>query len=176
MPEHLNVSKDESMLDHSVMVSPKRLARKGEELLVHRLPNGTKALAACSDVKHPVIPFPIQGSSFRLLLCEIESALRHILIGPAPSETAAVVCVRPGTRLLLRDIPEHLQRAIDVRPVEEVTFIETNPSAFSHRDAVHFRNGYDISLQRLEVGQRVRVLALSLADRVCDPDRLAPAG
>lgn len=62
------------------------------------------------------------------------------------------------------DIPEYLQREIDVRRTEEVTFTQITASPFRYRDAVRFRNGREILLQRLEEGQRVRVLSLSLAE------------
>ena len=35
---------------------------------------------------------------------------------------------------------------------------------YRHRDAVRFANGYEVLLQRLEEGQRVKVLCLSGAD------------
>jgi hypothetical protein len=62
------------------------------------------------------------------------------------------------------DIPEYLQREINARRTEEVTFTQLTASPFRYRDAVRFRNGREILLQRLEEGQRVRVLSLSVAD------------
>jgi hypothetical protein len=62
------------------------------------------------------------------------------------------------------DIPEYLQREIDVRRTEEVTFTQLRASPFRYRDAIRFRNGREILLQRLQEGQRVRVLSLSVAD------------
>jgi hypothetical protein len=59
------------------------------------------------------------------------------------------------------DIPGYLQRDIDVRRTEEVTFTQITASSFRYRDAVRFRNGHEVLLQRLEEGQRVRVLSLS---------------
>jgi hypothetical protein len=68
--------------------------------------------------------------------------------------------------LLLRDISEALQNEIGVRRTEEVTFTQVSATAFHFRDAVHFRNGYEINLQRLMEGQRVRVLSLSSEEAV----------
>ena len=50
-----------------------------------------------------------------------------------PSRVPAV-CVPPGARLRLRDIPEDLQRRLDVGAVEEVMFIEQSLEAFTYRD------------------------------------------
>ena len=67
----------------------------------------------------------------------------------------------PGARLLLHDIPEHLQRSLRVAEVEEVIFIEQSVEAFTHRDAVRFANSQEVLLQQLRCGQRVDVLSLS---------------
>jgi hypothetical protein len=65
-----------------------------------------------------------------------------------------------------------LQREIDVRRTEEVTFTQLTGSPFRYRDAIRFRNGRQVLLQRLEEGQRVRVLSLSVADFVDLPMEL----
>jgi hypothetical protein len=70
------------------------------------------------------------------------------------------VCVPPGARLLLRDIPHDLQQRLDVGAVEEVTFVQQSAEVFRYRDAVHFANGREILLQHLHCGQRVDVLSL----------------
>ena len=71
------------------------------------------------------------------------------------------VCVPPGARLRLRDIPGYLRHNLQVGTVEEVTFVEQSAEAFSYRDAVRFSNGREILLQHLRCGQHVDVLSLS---------------
>src|SRR5207245_5996538 len=71
------------------------------------------------------------------------------------------VCVPPGARLLLQDIPEYLQQKLGIGAVEEGTFIQQTLEAFTHRDAVRFTNGRETLLQYLRCGQRVDVLSLS---------------
>jgi hypothetical protein len=73
----------------------------------------------------------------------------------------AAVCVPPGARLLLRDIPKDLQRQFDVQACEKVTFVQLSAEAYQYRDAVRFRNGREVLLQRLRCGQQVEVLSLS---------------
>jgi hypothetical protein len=88
------------------------------------------------------------------------------LVPQCPNLKAALsptaVCVPPGARLLLQDIPESLQEHLRVAEVEEVTFIEQSLEAFTHRDAVRFANGRELLLQRLSCGQRLRVLSLGV--------------
>jgi hypothetical protein len=64
----------------------------------------------------------------------------------------------------LRDIPERLQQQFGVGPEEEVTFTQLSASADRYRDAVRFKNGAEVLLQRLTPGQRVDVLSLSLSE------------
>jgi hypothetical protein len=99
------------------------------------------------------------------------SDLKEILY---PVRTTAV-CIPPGARLRLRDIPEHLQQSLAVRAVEEVIFIEQRVESFPHRDAVRFANGREILLQYLQCGQRVEVLDLCLASAADRVDRTQEA-
>ena len=164
------------MCDYSLMSFPNRLATTGEELIVHRFPGGSKGLAPSPDSGDGAAPYPRRRNTSRSLLDEIRSLFSDILPSPAHDVSVMAVCVAPGTRLLLRDIPKRLQNEIGVRTVEEVTFTQMTSECFTYRDALRFRNGREINLQRLEEGQRVRVLNLYSAD-ACDPkiEFLAPA-
>ncbi len=128
------------MCDYSLAHFPNRLAVEGEQLVVHRFSSRTLGLAS---------PRP---------------SLKQILFA---SSTPAV-CVPPGARLLLQDIPEHLQERLGVGTVEEVTFVEQSVEAFSYRDAVRFANGREILLQHLRCGQRVDVLSLCGVEEEAD--------
>jgi hypothetical protein len=129
------------MCDYSLGGIPNRLAVEGEDLVVYQFPTGARGLAS------PAAP-PARLWSARL------SCAR---------ETPAV-CVPPGARLLLRDIPAHLQHQFDVGGTEEVTFVQQSLTAFQYRDAVRFNNGREVLLQRFQCGQRVDVLSLSSGD------------
>ena len=123
------------MCDYSLAHFPNRLAVEGEQLVVHRFKTGTLGLApACFSLKQIFSP-----------------------------DSTPAVCVPPGARLLVQDIPERLQQALNVGSVEEATFVEQSADAFRYRDAVRFSNGAEILLQQLASGQRVLVLSL-------DPD------
>ena len=120
------------MCDYSLAHFPNRLAVAGEQLVVHRFKTGTLGLApACSSLRQVFSP-----------------------------DSIPAVCVPPGARLLLRDIPERIQQALNVGPAEEVTFVEQSADAFRYRDAVRFSNGRETLLQQLACGQSVFVLRL----------------
>ena len=122
------------MCDYSLAGVPNRLAVEGEELMVFHFPTGTRGLTSS---------YP---------------SLWRTWFKRTPA-----VCVPPGARLLLRDIPKDLRRRFDVRTTEEVTFVQLNAEAYQYRDAVLFRNGREVLLQRLTCGQRVEVLSLCSA-------------
>jgi len=124
------------MCDYSLAGIPSRLAVEGEQLVVHRFSTGSLGLAS---------PCP-SLSRWR-----------------AAKQTPAV-CIPPGARLLLRDIPKGLQQQLSVRGAEEVAFVQRSATPYQFRDAVRFNNGREILLQDLQCGQQVEVLSLSSGD------------
>jgi hypothetical protein len=163
------------MCDYSLMSFPNRLAAEGEKLVVYRFPSGAKGLASPSDLQLATTASPARRKGLRSLISGIGLLLREIA-APADNASVPAVCIPPGARLLLRDIPERLQRQMGVREVEEVTFTQTSSDSFSYRDAVRFRNGSEILLQLLQEGQRVRVLNFSAAETASpELEWLAPA-
>lgn len=144
------------MCDYSLMSFPNRLARPGEELVVHRFACGALGLAC---------PVALRDDS-NPLMSRLRTVWSDFWAIPTRREPESVVavCVPPGARLVVLDIPEYLQRDICIRTTEEVTFTQITASTLQYRDAIRFRNGRQILLQRLQEGQRVRVLDLSLAN------------
>ena len=79
----------------------------------------------------------------------------------SPSDLMTAVCIPPGARLFLRDIPEPLKIQFGLQSEEEVIFEQRSFEARTHRDVVRFANGSQLSLQRLQEGQRVDVISLT---------------
>jgi hypothetical protein len=129
------------MCDYSLAHFPNRLAVEGEQLVVHRFASGSRGLVS-----------PDPGLKELVFRC-----------------STTVVCVPPGARLLLRDIPTPLQQQLGVGEVEEVTFVEQSAEAFRYRDAVRFSNGREVLLQYLHFGQRVEVLSLKSTEGEPEP-------
>lgn len=151
------------MCDYSLMAVPNRLAREGEELVAHRFPTGSLGLASPDDLKRAADPTPPARRSFWCVVKEF--------FNPPKAEPVPAVCIPPGARLELQDIPARLQNEIGVGPVESVTFTQISAVVNSYRDAVRFNNGREVRLQELREGQRVRVLDLSMAEDL-DLERL----
>jgi hypothetical protein len=142
------------MCDYSLLGISNRLAVEGEPLIVHRFPTRSIGLASTVDLRIPSEK-PSDQPPQRWW-----SALKS-WFSPSIEKPVAAVCVPPGARLLLRDIPQRLQQDLSVGPEEEVTFVQLSASEYHYRDAVRFKNGRELLLQRLEEGQRADMLCLS---------------
>jgi len=139
--------------DYSLMAIPNRLAVSGEDLIVHRFAEGTLGLASPSDIR--------RNKESR----NAQSLWRRFKQFFAPDETVPAVCIPPGARLIVRDIPQDLQHMFGLRDdMEQAVFAQLTACADSYRDALRFNNGTEVLLQRLHRGQRVRVISVSSAD------------
>ena len=151
------------MCDYSLMAVPNRLAREGEELVAHRFPTGSLGLACPADLRRAADIVPPARRSWWRAMTEF--------FNPTKTEPVPAVCIPPGARLVLHDIPVRLQNEVGVGPVETVTFTQMTAAVNSYRDAVRFANGREVRLQELREGQHVRVLDLSMAEDL-DLERL----
>lgn len=147
------------MCDYSLMGVPNRLANEGEDLVVHRFPTGTVGLTEA--------PSPVACPS-STAKPGVWARIREFISG-AEAQPAVAVCIPPGTQLLLGDISEDVRQAHNIGSVEEVTFTQLTAAENTHRDAIRFLNGKQVSLQRLRDGQRVRVLQLTLPEEMVAP-------
>ena len=143
------------MCDYSLMAIPNRLAEEGEDLVAHRFPTGSVGLASPRDLRMP--------DSLRTRCEGFWSAAKNFF-DPAKTDPVPAVCVPPGARLMLQDIPMRLQRDLEIGPAEEVTFTQLTAAVNMYRDAIRFKNGQELSLQKVREGQRVKVLDLSSAE------------
>ena len=151
------------MCDYSLFAIPNRLAREQEDLVAHRFPTGSMGLASPADLRRSVQlrrDKPGQNG----LWAAIRSFFTMPKVEPVPA-----VCIPPGARLHLQDIPVRVQQELGVSAAEEVVFVETSASVNTYRDAVKFSNGRELNLQELREGQRVRVVSLALAEPLSTP-------
>jgi hypothetical protein len=146
------------MCDYSLAVFQNRLAVEGEELVVHRFHTGSKGLAKPSDLL--VTPQPSLESSPK----GFWGWLKGMIQGSAHCSNVTAVCVPPGAVLLLKNIPQDLQRDWHIADEECVLFTQISAASNAYRDAVHFLNGRQILLQRLREGMLVQVLSLGGID------------
>jgi hypothetical protein len=142
------------MCDYSLANVPNRLAEESETLVVHLFPSGTKGFASPADFK----------------LAEKLGGAFGLLLGLITPSAPCAVCVPPGARLLLHDVPERLQQQLGVGAQEEVTFTQLSADAYRHRDAIRFANSRQVLLQALAQGQRVDVLCLSSEEEMLEAE------
>jgi len=74
----------------------------------------------------------------------------------APTDVVTAVCMACGMPLRLTDIPEDVQRTVNVTANEVVTF--TRLETGTYRDGVRFANGCEITLQQLGPGVKASVI------------------
>lgn len=140
------------MCDYSLMSLPNRLAVCGEDLVLHRFISGAMGLATPAEVCRVHEKQTIEVHGFF-------AKIKNFLYPPEDPPCTAV-CIPPGAHLLVRDIPEPIQRMAGTQStVEEVVFTQTDTVGF--RDTFRFPNGTEVLVQRLAEGMRVTVLALS---------------
>ena len=137
------------MCDYSLMEFPNRLAAEGEVLMVHRFYSGSMGLASPEDCCRAHTK-PVQSRTFWGAVKEF--------FHPTETHRTTAVCIPPGARLILHDVPVQMQKQLTIGQDEEVTFVQLSALANSYRDAVRFRNGQTIRLQELREGQRVEVM------------------
>jgi hypothetical protein len=145
------------MCDYSLFAIPNRLAKEQENLVAHRFPTGSMGLASPADLRRNAELR--QDRPSRGLWFSIRGFFTMPKMEPVPA-----VCIPPGARLRVQDIPARLQQELGVGPAEDVVFTQMSASVNTYRDAVRFANGRELNLQELREGQRVRVLSLALAE------------
>ena len=141
------------MCDYSLHGLPNRLASEGEELVAHRFPTGAVGLASPADICRDTDRR--SDSKNKGLWSMIKSAIFPPVIAEVPA-----VCIPPGARLRLSDIPVRMQSELGVGAEENVAFTQTSALPHTYHDAICFENGRQVLLQMLREGQRVRVLSL----------------
>jgi len=140
------------MCDYSLGGVPNRLAAEGDELIVHRFPTSSMGLAPAAQLRTETGVTTCDQSLWR----RIESFLALPRFCPG----IEAVCVPPGASLILKNIPCDLQRKWDIGEEETVLFTQKSAEFKTHRDAICFRNGRQVSLQHLRAGLLVKVVSL----------------
>ena len=149
------------MCDYSLFEFPNRLAREGEELVTYRFPSGSVGLASPVELENARSKESAQDKTARNGF--LEAVTNHFELAryrPANRPSVCAICVPPGARLILKDIPAQMQKGLGLRPEEGGKFIETSAEPYRHRDAIQLANGRVIPLQNLREWQRVEILSL----------------
>jgi len=122
------------MCDYSPAGLRTRLAVESEELVLYRFPTGSLGLTSPAELE-------AHRKEFR--------GWQHWF---DPREVPCAACIPPGARLLLRDIPDRLQKHLALEIEENVVFTQKSSEVGRLRDGFRFTNGQEIPLQRLAAG------------------------
>jgi hypothetical protein len=144
------------MCDYSLHAVPNRLAVEGEELVTHRFPTSSLGLASPADLEKA----NCQHNAGKAGLSWWSALKNWLNPPPLRIDKIPAVCIPPGARLRMNNVPRELQQELGVGRTEEVTFVELSASAYRYRDGVRFKNGREILLQYLDEGLGVDVLSL----------------
>jgi len=99
--------------------------------------------------------------------------IKGILDNPE-SPLVVAVCLPPGAQLILKNVPEELQRRWTIEELEDVFFVQISANVNTYRDAIRFRNGREVLLQNLREGIRMQVLSLDNVYADNDKDLAIP--
>jgi hypothetical protein len=154
------------MCDYSLHAQPNRLAVEGERLVVHRFPGGSLGLTSPSETRAA----RKTNWADALRRWSWSDIRKRFELSNDKLRKACAVCIPPGSRLILRDIPLNIQVLLRVAEAEKVIFEQLSAREFTYRDAIRFDNGATLILQRLSPGQRVDVLSLHSNEGVDEPE------
>ncbi|HLW75849.1 MAG TPA: hypothetical protein VKS01_02670 [Bryobacteraceae bacterium] len=143
------------MCDYSLCGLPTRLAADGEQLVVHKFSTGSMGMASPADF--PVIEAKTARKGFWAAVKTFFDVVCEPPVIPA-------ICIPPGAHLILRDIPEDLQKRCRVSSEAGVTFTQLTAEVNTYRDAIRFPNGIQLRLQDLREGMHVEVLSLATVE------------
>lgn len=141
------------MCDYSLGGLPNRLAKEGDELVVHKFRTGSMGLASAADLKIPTI----KAEAPRRTMWE---HVRSFLESEPRANDVCAICIPPGAKLTLSNVPAEVQARWSVKEGAEVVFTQTSAMANTYRDAIVMPDGRAALLQCLPEGMRVNVVSL----------------
>lgn len=139
------------MCDYSLYATPNRLADEGEQLVLYRFGTGSLGFASALELK--VQQTQTERQSFW-------AGVKAIL-SPRRCEAVTAICIPPGSRLKLTEVPKEVQMRLHVMTSETVSFTEISTRSYSYRDALVLSNGRSVLLQDLPEGLKAEVESLS---------------
>lgn len=142
------------MCDYSLYAIPNRLAEDGEQVVLYRFGSGTIGFASTTDVRQRELT---THTGWPGVWASIKS-----MLSPRKCPGVPAVCMPPGTRLMVTEIPKDLKAKACVRPGDTVVFTEISSQSYSYRDALLLPNGTCVLLQELPEGMQAVVISTAL--------------
>jgi hypothetical protein len=142
------------MRDLTLKRAPERLAVEGEILVSYRFQTGSVGLASPGEIVGSKGVWGGVGGRRSWW----SRWKRRINLFRQPDKTAAIR-VSPTARLRVNSVPDEIQQEFGVSAIENVNFVELSAEGCYLRDAIRFRNGRHVLLQRFGEGIWFEVLA-----------------
>jgi hypothetical protein len=155
------------MCDYSLYAFNSRLAQDGEELMLYRFPTGSLGFAASCDVAAHLKQRDEKATAW--------SSFKEWLV-PRKLCQFPAVCVPPGARLLLTEVPRTLQIRLGIGVIEPVVFTQRSSQMYTYRDCLRFRNGAQLLLQELPETLRAVVLSTEYEEPIAENEFTAIGG
>ena len=150
----LSIGKEQvslQMCDYSLYTVKNRLACESDDLVLHRFDTGSLGFCAATELQQE-----LNRSSFAR---GWSSFMRWVFPRRQCGPTA--VCVPPGARLLVSEVPKKGQLDFELVELASVTFAQLSERSYAYRDALQLPGGESVLLQKLPEGLRVTVMALA---------------
>jgi hypothetical protein len=133
------------MCDYSLYTVNNRLALESDDLVLHRFDTGSLGFCTWSSFVSWLVPRKKCGLT--------------------------AVCVPPGARLLVSEVPENARPGFELLELESVVFTQLSERSFAYRDALRLPDGETVLLQKLPEGLRVTVLTLAAEEEALPSGR-----
>jgi hypothetical protein len=139
------------MCDYSLFTVNNRLACESDDLVLHRFDTGSIGFCASAELQ--------QEMSRSQLSRSWSSFLRWIY--PRKKCRLTAVCIPPGARLLISEVPKGSKPGLELLELASVEFAQLSEQCYAYRDALKLPDGETVLLQRLPEGLRATVMALA---------------
>ncbi len=139
------------MCDYSLYTVKNRLACESDDLVLHRFDTGSLGFCAAAERE-----LEMNRSS---LARGWSSFLRWVF--PLKQCGLTAVCLPPGARLLVSEVPLAAKPIWGMLEMKTVDFTQLSERSYSYRDAFRMPDGQEVLLQWLPEGLRATVLAMA---------------
>jgi hypothetical protein len=139
------------MCDYSLFTVNNRLACESDDLVLHRFDTGSIGFCATADLHQEICRSQLARSW--------SSFLRWLY--PRKKCGLTAVCIPPGARLLISEVPKGAKPGFELLELETVEFAQLSERSYAYRDALKLSDGETVLLQRLPEGLRATVMALA---------------
>jgi len=153
------------MCDYSLYTVNNRLACESDDLVLHRFDTGSMGFCAAAELQ--------QEMSRSELARGWASFMRWIF--PRRKCGLTAVCIPPGARLLVSEVPKNARPGFEALELESVEFTQLSERSYAYRDAIKLPDGETVLLQKLPEGLRATVISLVPEDEIVEVRESAPA-